>query len=90
MDDATIASAAAAVQLVMAVALLALAGRSALRTRSPRMLWLAGAFAAFTVQAGLLALALLTSAIPLIAATAYGAAVGAAGLLAIYVGLLRP
>lgn len=90
MDDATLASAAAAVQLVMALALLVLAGRSALRTRSSRMAWLAGAFCAFTLQAGLLALALLTSTIPLLAATAYGAAIGAAGLLAIYVGLLRP
>lgn len=88
--DANLASASVAIQLVLALALLVLAARSLARTRSSRLGWLVAAFALFAVQAGLLALALLTPALAVLDATAFGAAAGAAGLLCIYLGLLRP
>jgi hypothetical protein len=88
--DATLASAAAAVEVVMASTLLAVAARSWARTRASRMAWLAAAFAAFLAQALFLAWALLFSIAAVGAAAAWGAALAAAGLLCIYLGLLRP
>jgi hypothetical protein len=90
MQPTDLASAAAAVEIVMAAALAVLAVLAWRRAGGRRLAILPVAFLLLLGQAVLLALALLGHLLDLTTAVAWGAVLNSAALVAMYLALLRP